>query len=116
VGAAAGGRRRGVAEDDAGVTGSLLATARVNNTRQSEGGREGGRERLHVNKRGGSVIQGWSVNLGVVSVLRRQNLAGGGAVSMTGASMGLCVTCKGRGQKTGFEATPRRSWGLWRHE
>jgi hypothetical protein len=86
VGAAAGCRRCGVAEDDARVAGSLcslLATARVNNTRQTEGGREGGRDRQHVNKWGGSVIQGWSVNLGTVSVLRRQNLTGGGSVSMT---------------------------------
>ena len=29
------------------------------------------------------MIQGWSVNLGSVSVLRRQNLTGGGSVSMT---------------------------------
>ena len=57
---------------------------------------------------GGSVTQGWSADVGALSVMRRQNRAGTGSASVTvhGASMGL-VTYTGRAREghTGCEAT-----------
>jgi hypothetical protein len=46
---------------------------------------------MTVGERGGSVTQGWSVDLGGLSVMRRQNWAGTGSASVTvhGSSMGL---------------------------
>jgi hypothetical protein len=63
---------------------------------------------MTVGERGGSVTQGWSVDGGALSVMRRQNRAGTGSASVTvhGASMGL-VTYTGRAREghTGCEAT-----------
>ena len=57
---------------------------------------------------GGSVTQGWSADVGGLSVMRRQNAAGTGKASVTvhGASMGL-VTYTGRAREghTGCEST-----------
>ena len=57
---------------------------------------------------GGSVTQGWSADVGALSVMRGQNAAGTGSASVTvhGASMGL-VTYTGRAREghTGCEAT-----------
>ena len=52
------------------------------------------------------MIQGWSVNLGAVSVLRRQNLAGGGSVSMTvnGGEHGALCDVHGAGSEDGVRS------------
>ena len=63
---------------------------------------------MTVGERGGSLTQGWSVDAGALSVMRRQNRAGTGSALVTvhGASMGL-VTYTGRAREghTGCEAT-----------
>jgi hypothetical protein len=58
--------------------------------------------------RGGSVTQGWSVDLARLSRMRRVNLAGTGSASMTvhGSGMGMVAyTVRGRGGHTGCEGT-----------
>ena len=63
---------------------------------------------MTVGERGGSRTQGWSVDVGALSVMRRQNRAGTGSGSVTvhGAGMGLVThTGRARGGHTGCEAT-----------
>ena len=65
------------------------------------GGDDGG-------ERGGSVTQGWSVDVGRLSYDARSNRAGTGSASVTvhGSSMGLVAyTVRGREGQTGCEAT-----------
>ena len=63
---------------------------------------------MTAGERGGSVTEGWTVDVGGASMVRRENRAGTGSASVTvhGASMGL-VTYTGRGREgqTGCEAT-----------
>jgi hypothetical protein len=74
----------------------------------THGARGTRRVTMTVGERGGSVTQVWSVDVGALSVMRRQYRAGTGAASVTvhGASMGL-VTYTGWARKghTGCEAT-----------
>ena len=74
----------------------------------THGARGTRRVAMTVGERGGSVTQGWSVDLGGLSVMRRQNRAGTGSASVTvhGSSMGLATyTGRGREGQTGCEAT-----------
>ena len=63
---------------------------------------------ITAGERGGSVTEGWSVDLGGVSMVRLQNQAGTGSASVTvhGASMGLDgLTAMVRSGETGCEGT-----------
>ena len=63
---------------------------------------------MTVGEHGESVTQAWSVEIGALSVMRRENRAGAGSASVTvhGASMGLVAyTGRAREGHTGCEAT-----------
>jgi hypothetical protein len=74
----------------------------------SQGARGTRRVLMTVGERGGSVTQGWSVDVGALSVIHLQNRAGTRSASVTvhGASMGLVTHTGGfREGHTGCEAT-----------